>query len=497
MRSRHKQLVGIIFISTVLRILLIHSRSIQYDDAFTLLLASRSLPEIITGTAADTMPPLFYILMHFWLFLGRKLWIARGLTVLISVGSVLLAYQMIWELTGDQGAGLATAALVGASPLQIYHAQDIRMYALLAFSELAYLLFFGRIWRSREKGTINWRDWLGLIVSGIVAMYTHNLAIFWLTIPLILLIATKSWRTLFRMILALGLIGLAALPWLIKIPGQVAKIQNAFWTPRPGVIEIFQSILLFNATLPLPQPWLLICAILSVQILVLVGVEAAGNKVKRAEILFLTAFAAIPPFVLLIASYVIRPIFVTRGFLASSFAYYGLAGYLISLGWKRHVGKLLAIGFAAAFILSLPYQISYAEFPRSPFLEAVRDLEGLMDSETLVLHDNKLSFFPFYYFAPNLQQSFLPDEPGSSNDTLARGTQEALGIFPETDLAEATNGFKKIHFVTFELAMQNYRETGVEHPTILWLRDNYELVNQRNYHDLVVLTFCECESGHE
>ena len=46
-------LLAIVAIAAGLRLLLIGTRSIQYDDAFSLLLADRSLAEIVQGTAAD------------------------------------------------------------------------------------------------------------------------------------------------------------------------------------------------------------------------------------------------------------------------------------------------------------------------------------------------------------------------------------------------------------------------------------------------------------
>ncbi len=490
MKQHQKLLGGVMLLSAVLRVLFINTRSIQYDDAFTYLLASRSPAEIIAGTAADTMPPLFYFILHFWLFLGRELWFVRFLTVLISLGCVYLAYRLVWELTDNPKAGLWTAFLVGISPLQIYHAQDIRMYALLAFSELAYALFFSRIWRNGEGLRDHWGDWLGLVASGAVAMYTHNLAVFWIAVPLAFLFFKRDWRSLGKVLLAVGLIGLISLPWLIKIPGQVEKIQTAFWTPRPGLVEIFQSILMFTATLPLPQPWLMVCAVLSVQILALVGFEVLKGIKGEDALLFLVSFAVLPPALMFVISYLIRPVFVTRGFLAASFAYYGLAGWVISKGWKRHVGKIVAVGFVAAVILSLPYQLSFAEFPRSPFREAVEELEKVSNAESLVLHDNKLSYFPCYFFAPDLRQAFLPDQPGSINDTLAAGTQAALGIFPEEGIAEAVEGINRVYFVTFETTLQNYEILDDStYPTLDWLNSHYQLVNEQAYNDLLVFTF--------
>jgi mannosyltransferase len=60
-------LAGIMALALFLRCLGLNTRGIQYDDAFSILLAERSLPDIVRGTAADTMPPLYYSILHFWL----------------------------------------------------------------------------------------------------------------------------------------------------------------------------------------------------------------------------------------------------------------------------------------------------------------------------------------------------------------------------------------------------------------------------------------------
>ena len=55
----------IMLLGLMLRILFIDSREITYDDAFSYFLSRQPLPVIIGGTAADTMPPLYYFLLHF------------------------------------------------------------------------------------------------------------------------------------------------------------------------------------------------------------------------------------------------------------------------------------------------------------------------------------------------------------------------------------------------------------------------------------------------
>ncbi len=145
------RLVGVLLLGLALRCIALQARSIQYDDAFSIFLAEKSLPAIVSGTAADTMPPLYYFLLHFWILLGGTglVWL-RLLSVFLSLGCVFLLYLIVRDLAGET-AGLWAAFLAAISPLQIYHAQDLRMYALLALAQLGYTWFFVRILKPHHQ----------------------------------------------------------------------------------------------------------------------------------------------------------------------------------------------------------------------------------------------------------------------------------------------------------------------------------------------------------
>ncbi len=87
--------------------------------------------------------------------------------------------------------------------------------------------------------------------------------------------------------------------------------------------------------------------------------------------------------------------------------------------WPKGPGVLIGAGFVLAACIALPYQYSFNEFPRSPFDQASTFLEQNIQPGDIVVHDDKLSYFPCLYFSRSLPQTFLPDAPGSSNDTLA------------------------------------------------------------------------------
>ncbi len=482
-------LVGILAIGLVLRVVQLQGRSIAYDDAFSYFLAQQDFTKIIQGTAADTMPPLYYFLLHGWIGLGgSQLWWLRLLSVGLNLGTVVVLFMLVRLLAGET-AGMWAAFLGAISPLQIYHAQDLRMYALLAFCQLLYILFFVRIY-SVNRAKIPWLDWIGLVLAGAGAMYTHNLAVFVLVVPDLFLLFKRNWRALFRLILAQIAIGLIALPWLAMVPGQVEKIQRAFWTPRPGLVEIVQSVILTTTQLPLPGIWLTVGLAASLMVTLVIGWETI--RLGRAGKLpgFLVSLAFIPPLILFVVSYIMRPVFVTRGFLAAMTGFLGLAGVVIARRWPQLPAWLVLLGLICGSAIGLPYHYTFEEFPRSPFQAAMVDLRAAVKPGDQIIHDNKLSFFPSHYYAPDLAQSFLMDEPGSPNDTLAPASQQAMGLYPQKDLPQAVGSSNHIFFILFDTTLQEYLQSGSpDHPQLAWLKAHFTLSGQTHYNDLFVYEF--------
>lgn len=487
--KRHWQLIWVMLLALVLRLISIQSRGIIYDDTFSLFLAQRSLAEIVSGTAADTMPPLYYILLHFWMQGSGELWWLRLLSVLISLGIVYLLSRLTAALFNEK-AGLWAGLFAAISPLQIYHAQDIRMYALVVLAQLGYYWFFYRcLWQKDDRPAARW-EWIGLVLCGTAALFTHNLAIFGLAAANFALLWRRDWRGLGRLILAQLLMALLALPWLLFVPGQIAKIQRAFWTPRPGFVEVFQALLQYTLQLPLGKIGMLVGAILSVQVLVFTILFSFKEPRNRPGILMMTSLAVIPPLLLFIASYLIRPVFVARGFLVASLAYYALVASTVERTWNKGIGVFVAAALIISAAISLPALYTYAEFPRSPFAAAGSQLADDLQPDDIVLHDNKLSYFPMRFFEPDLNQVFLPDQPGSANDTFALPSQQAMGIFPVENIEAAIEGKERVFFVVFDETIREYQQMGLaEHPLISELEEVGDQLRQLRFGDLRVIEF--------
>lgn len=475
-----------IAVGLALRLPGVGSRAVWYDEAFSVLLAARPVGELLSGTAADTMPPGYYLALRVWASLASTIGFLRLLNVVLGVLLIGIVFLMAREAF-DERAAMWAALLAAISPLLIYHAQELRMYTLLALSLAAYGHLAYRLTTGTRGHT--W-EWVGLIAAGAAALYTHNLAVFSMVAPNVYLATRRAWRDLGRLALAqLGMV-VVFLPWLVVVPGQVAKIQAAFWTPRPGALEIVQAVMGLHAALPLPQAWIPLG--LTASVLAFAGtiylVVRQGRSNPAAGYLLTLVF--VPPGLLFLASYLMRPLFVPRAFLLSLVAYMVLAGWVIASARPRFLGWIVAAAFFIAAAVGLPAQFAHNTFPRSPFDEAADFLEADTQSGDLVLHDNKLSFFPMHVYAPDLPQAFLPDEPGSHNDTLAAATQRALDLYPVEAMESVTDDVRRVRYVVFDRALEEYaaRPEG-QPPGLAWLRANATPVEETAFNDLRIYDF--------
>ncbi|GIV66553.1 MAG: membrane protein [Bellilinea sp.] len=484
-RSERYCLILAFVLAIGLRLIGIHSREIQYDDAFSIFLARQNLGEIINGTAADTMPPLYYFLLHFWQKISDQLVFMRLLSVGLSLFGWLIAVDLTRRMFGSWTA-ITAGILIAVAPLQIYHSQDLRMYALLMTGQLAYYWFFYRIFEESEKRT---GFWAGLIISGSVAMYSHALGGFGLIWGNIYLLLKKRWDDQLRLIKAQLIIGLVYLPWAFLLPGQIAKVQTAFWTPKPGIVEIFHALILFHANLPLKGVILPICAVLSAQVFSVVIWELWKARNEKSSMALLTLIFLGFPLLLIVISYLMQPVFVTRVFILSSVMYSVIAARIIVLRWKRGIGTFLFGGFLLAAVLSLPSLYTYNEFPRSPFRQAVAYLNLPQNSDGFVLHDNKLSYFPMRFYDENHNAAFLADEPGSPNDTLAMASQQAMGIYPVEEYISLLAGKERFFFIVFQKSIDEYAEVGANHPVLEVLSTQYALTKHTLIGDLEIYEY--------
>lgn len=171
-RNRTLLLLLILAVGAMLRFHALAAESFWFDETYSVWVAGHNVGWHIAQSLQRIFPPLYYLLLHFWLVLGKSEFAVRSLSVLIGLASIVAIYALACELF-DARVGLLSAFLLSVSPLHLWYSQEARMYILVAALGLASNYFMllalrrGRLWH-----------WLAYVLSSALAMNAHYFAVF-------------------------------------------------------------------------------------------------------------------------------------------------------------------------------------------------------------------------------------------------------------------------------------------------------------------------------
>ena len=491
-----KVLVATWVLALVTRLWGIASRPIWYDEAFAVLFAEKGPRSMLVGTlsptaagAADVHPLGYYSLLWAWMRLfGESLPSARALSVIAGLATVVVFSVLALKVL-ERKTALAASLLLALSPFHIHYSQEIRMYSFLG---LWLLLATYCYWRgSRSDG---WLWWLGFAVFAALGQYTQSLAAFYLAALALWPLITRNGRALKRTVLAGSLALLLYLPWLVQVPGQLARVGHAYWIDKPGLYRIFTLPLAFVTGLPLPNPWLAPALFMALSILAFgFWRTLAAIKVKRPDLqsgLWSLYLAFLPPALLFLFSQW-EPLYLERALLPSGVMFALWLAWTVMDTRAPGIARIATVVFlAVAFSMGFYQHVAYDGFPYAPYQSLMHELEARREASDVVIHSNKLSMLPSVYYDRTLPQSYIADPPGSGQDTLAPSTQQVLGLEAKTDIRSAAGGAERVWFVIFDRSIQEYVRAGYStHPDIGWLMAHYSQIQVDAWGDLRVFLF--------
>ncbi len=513
-RGRGHLPYAICLLAFALRLIHLNSRPLWYDEAFAVLFAAKGFRAMLTGTltpvsgaAADVHPVAYYTLLNGWMqVFGQSPFAARLLSVFAGLITVAVIYAVGQRLFG-QRAGAVGMLVAAASPFQVYYAQEARMYAAMGLACALVVLFFVLAVGGEEGNSGKLRNWAGVAVSAAAAMYMHNLSAFFL---LALGLSVLPRPKVFLKVAAAGAGAFVLwLPWFLNVPGQFAKLRQAYWVTRPDFVTLLQTALVYHGGEELVAKGVgaalalaLFTAILLPAILIFQLAKIRNDaSARRAAWLF--ALAGGTPLLLFVAS-LYQPVYVQRALLPAALMYAVALGWLLAprvavAGTAREqhanpshdmpelVRGILGALLCLTMLAGLWVHYTFAQFPRPNFPAVVEFLEQKVAPDDLILHSNKLTFFPMYYYDRTLPQVFLTDPPGSGSDTLALPTQDALGLHAVIDPQTAVNGAERVWFVIFDKAIEEYRPDP--HPHLSWLWAHFSIRSVRHFDDLTIYEF--------
>jgi mannosyltransferase len=144
------------------------SGGLWLDEALSVNIAKLPLAQLPGALVQDGSPPLYYLLLHYWMLLfGQGDFAVRALSGITST----VTLPFLWA-AGKRAGGRPTAwaaLLLGAtSPWAVYYGTDTRMYSLMALEAILWYMAVRRALELPSRGRL---IALGAVTAAL--MYTH------------------------------------------------------------------------------------------------------------------------------------------------------------------------------------------------------------------------------------------------------------------------------------------------------------------------------------
>ncbi|WP_382183895.1 glycosyltransferase family 39 protein [Halovenus salina] len=358
-------------VGTVLRLYRLGEQAFWIDEVFMITMTTeRTLGELLFEVPQfEPHPPLYNVFMWGWVRLAGISEVSMRFTsVLFSVATLPVAYLLVRKLF-DRPTAAVTVAFLAISPLQIWYAQEGRMYALLVF--LTVLSFYLLV---RLSDSFSCLSAASYVTVGVLMGYLHVYGLFVL-LAQALYLGTRllinpsdldvSWRSGGSIYVSIGFL---TSPWTgLLLHRAIAPEQYpadaAAWLQSPEPSALVETFSLFSfgvtkATRPYnilthPSEVFLMAVVLC--LLVLIGLSTMGEIIKETnQFSLVVLWLVVPIGVPFILSVAVRPMFELRYLIVAAPAFLILVARSIQLMESRYLRYALITVILIGMLVPLP-----------------------------------------------------------------------------------------------------------------------------------------------
>jgi 4-amino-4-deoxy-L-arabinose transferase-like glycosyltransferase len=218
------------------------------DEAQTVNIAKQPLHQLPHLLKEDGAPPLYYFLLHLWMGLvGSSDAAVRSLSGLISVATVIVTFFVVRRVWGTE-TGVVAAVLLGASPFATYYATETRMYSLVM---LLVALGIGALARLYEAPSIGRMVLVAAVAAALAytqywSFYLFATMALWFLIAALVGDRQRDRPASLYALAALGLAGVAFLPWLPTFLFQRSHTGTP-WGSAPNFLTAVVAVFHFHS----------------------------------------------------------------------------------------------------------------------------------------------------------------------------------------------------------------------------------------------------------
>ncbi|WP_116786930.1 glycosyltransferase family 39 protein [Flavobacterium psychrotrophum] len=232
--------LGALAAGLVIRLSQLNPRGLWLDEIWSMIHSAPGISprEVISNAAHDSHPPLFDLLLHYWLTIfGTSEVVAKILPFLFALVSIYVTWLAAYKITGSKVKAYFALGLVSLNFFHLYYSTEVRFYSLMyLLSALTLLQFWNIVNHSALKSYVWFALW------GVLLLYTHYygailLFVYGIIALTLALMKEISWQNFGRFVIACIVMLLSFSPWL---PYMFAKSNSVSWIEIPTVASFFK-----------------------------------------------------------------------------------------------------------------------------------------------------------------------------------------------------------------------------------------------------------------
>ena len=338
----------LVVIAAVLRIWYVGKTNLGYDESFSLYMSLQSLPDAIRMLCKGDNPPLWEVLLHFWIKpFGISEVTIRSLSLIFSTLTIIPIY-LLGEKYIHRLAGITAALFYCFSTFSIYLAHECRVYSLIGFLTASSTLLFISIIKDPKIF-----KFILLTIVNLMLMYGHYLSVWIIVMEFIIAMGIKPvrkmlWKPYLIHAAALILLFIPMFPVLFK--RFMDSGVNGTWIEKTTSPEVLYDFLWRMCNVPVIT---VLAILILVSVFITLIINVLKNKCQLGSIGILTLLWIVPLLVSFVLSY-FTGFFLDRYFyFIFPIFYLSIAAYCLYLFPKRKALGLSLMGvFAIAMAIS-------------------------------------------------------------------------------------------------------------------------------------------------
>jgi mannosyltransferase len=381
-------------------------QSLWRDEAFSVLVAEKPINAFFGKLSFE--PPVYYLLLHFWMKIFGESEIAiRSLSFIAVALATVVVIEWADKMFKKSWIAIFLPLFFIINPMLIYYAFEVRTYGwYILFAILSMYAYLNRKWSL-------------YIISIVLGFYTHTYFVFTI-LSQITHYAIFNFRKLSKqpilptlikdqMIRSIFIGGISMLPWIIKIFFDLGRLKQSWYYPVD--IHLVGSVL-GNLFLGYEgTPWYLWKYTAWLSIILLGFFYLAWKNRQKREITLYFLINVFLPLTLVIGISFIKPLFVNRYVIPVTISMV----FLICIGLENILNKLIRSIIASLLMIAIiSFNAWYPqEHPKIPIRDTMTEINRLRSKTDSIYATSSLVFFETVYYSKDRKNVYLYN-PGNS-----------------------------------------------------------------------------------